>query len=228
MKKIRRTIAFLTIAVLIFSTILLVNLFYWATNSEFYEQAQLKNKVSSVVELNQQQINTINKSIIKYLTLRLNSIDIKCPIQSTHIFNAKEISHMVDVKKLFIYGYVFVAVASLIIVIVIIKLLLNKCLKSIIKITVITPFILIIMSVIIISVVLLDFNYWFNIFHKIIFTNNSWLLNPQTDTLIQIMPLKFFTSMFTHIVITSIISLAVLMILGFLTTKLLKKVMVTK
>ena len=229
MKKILRTIAFLTIATLIFSTTLLVNLFYWATNSEFYEHVQLQNKVSSVVKLSQQQINTINKRIIKYLTLRLNNLNIKYTVNGkiTHIFNAKELTHMQDVKKLFIYGYAFVAVASLIIAIIIIKLLLNKSLKNLIKITVVTPFSLIIISVLVISIVLLNFNFWFTIFHKIIFTNNSWLLDPQTDILIQIMPLNFFISMFTHIVMTSIVSLGIITILGFCTTKLLKK-MVTK
>ncbi len=39
-----------------------------------------------------------------------------------------------------------------------------------------------------------DFNSLFVLFHHIAFTNDLWLLNPQTDLLIRLMPLEFFIS----------------------------------
>ena len=39
-----------------------------------------------------------------------------------------------------------------------------------------------------------DFNSLFVLFHRIAFTNDLWLLNPQTDLLIRLMPLEFFIS----------------------------------
>ena len=40
----------------------------------------------------------------------------------------------------------------------------------------------------------LIFNSLFVLFHKVAFTNDLWLLNPQTDLLIRLMPIEFFIS----------------------------------
>ena len=40
----------------------------------------------------------------------------------------------------------------------------------------------------------IDFNSLFVLFHKVAFTNDLWLLNPQTDLLIRLMPTQFFIS----------------------------------
>ena len=39
-----------------------------------------------------------------------------------------------------------------------------------------------------------DFNSLFILFHKVAFTNDLWLLDPQTDLLIRLMPIEFFIS----------------------------------
>ena len=40
----------------------------------------------------------------------------------------------------------------------------------------------------------IDFDSLFVLFHKVAFTNDLWLLNPQTDLLIRLMPIEFFVS----------------------------------
>lgn len=40
----------------------------------------------------------------------------------------------------------------------------------------------------------IDFDSLFILFHKLAFTNDLWLLNPQTDLLIRLMPIEFFIS----------------------------------
>lgn len=40
----------------------------------------------------------------------------------------------------------------------------------------------------------IDFNSLFILFHKVAFTNDLWLLDPQTDLLIRLMPIEFFIS----------------------------------
>ena len=40
-----------------------------------------------------------------------------------------------------------------------------------------------------------DFSSAFNFFHRILFTNDLWLLNPETDLLIRICPSSMFESM---------------------------------
>ena len=40
-----------------------------------------------------------------------------------------------------------------------------------------------------------DFNSAFNFFHRILFTNDLWLLNPETDLLIRICPSSMFANL---------------------------------
>ena len=47
---------------------------------------------------------------------------------------------------------------------------------------------------IIIIAACIDFNSLFILFHRIAFTNDLWLLDPQTDLLIRLMPIEFFIS----------------------------------
>jgi len=42
---------------------------------------------------------------------------------------------------------------------------------------------------------LLDFDSLFRAFHRLMFTNDGWLLDPRTDLLIRLMPVSFFTEL---------------------------------
>ena len=46
-----------------------------------------------------------------------------------------------------------------------------------------------------------DFDGLFVTFHRVAFSNDGWLLNPQTDLLIRLMPVNFFVSLGTRILI---------------------------
>ena len=46
----------------------------------------------------------------------------------------------------------------------------------------------------------IDFNKYFTHFHEIFFNNDLWLLNPETDVLIQMLPLEFFTNISVAVV----------------------------
>ena len=47
---------------------------------------------------------------------------------------------------------------------------------------------------IVIILACIDFDSLFVLFHQVAFTNDLWLLNPQTDLLIRLMPIEFFIS----------------------------------
>ena len=52
-----------------------------------------------------------------------------------------------------------------------------------------------------------DFNSAFNFFHRILFTNDLWLLNPETDLLIRICPSSMFANMGLRIALRSAVIL---------------------
>ncbi len=204
------------LAVLMFSAILLLSVFYWATNAGYYQQAQMRNQVSEVVGLPQTKINIINDHIIDYLKLKTDDLQLNLnhDQRTIEVFNDKELEHMRDVRQLFIYGYIFLGISVAVLAAVLIITFYKRALKYFRRITVITPLILVIISIIVIAVVLVDFNYWFTIFHQISFTNELWLLDPQQDILIQIMPLDFFSRIFIRIIITTITGLAAVFVMG--------------
>lgn len=62
---------------------------------------------------------------------------------------------------------------------------------------------LILLPVILIPVSFINFDDFFNLFHKVIFHNNYWLFDPSTDPVILILPEQFFMHCLILIVVLS-------------------------
>ena len=77
----------------------------------------------------------------------------------------------------------------------------------------------------VIALACIDFDSLFVLFHKVAFTNDLWLLNPQTDLLIRLMPIEFFIS---YAAIIGGVWLAGMVGLLILSTIRIKKIQTTK
>ena len=105
-------------------------------------------------------------------------------------FNQKEQHHMADVQDLF--RLCRVAAWACATLCVTLALLLRKDFPWR---TVSRTLIALLASVtVLIILACVDFNSLFVLFHRIAFANDLWLLNPQTDLLIRLMPIEFFIS----------------------------------
>ena len=105
-------------------------------------------------------------------------------------FNQKEQHHMADVQDLFrlCRGGGWVCAALVIALAIILR-------KDFPWRTVSRTLIAILATVtVLIILACVDFNSLVVLFHRIAFTNDLWLLNPQTDLLIRLMPIEFFVS----------------------------------
>ena len=105
-------------------------------------------------------------------------------------FNAKEQHHMDDVQQLFhLCQRVGWTCGSLVIILVLI-------LHGGISWRTFRRALIAILGAVtcLIVIACIDFNSLFILFHQVAFTNDLWLLNPQTDLLIRLMPLEFFIS----------------------------------
>ena len=107
-------------------------------------------------------------------------------------FNQKEQQHMADVQSLFrmckLIG--FVCLGGFILT----ELFLNNGEKDHTNWRTFRRTLIAVLAVVSVVIVLacIDFNSLFILFHKVAFTNDLWLLNPQTDLLIRLMPTQFF------------------------------------
>lgn len=97
--------------------------------------------------------------------------------------------HFKEVRDLFNLGIKLLIVAVFAALILIYILWKNKININFLKYSGLTLLTLPLISLLLINV---DFTNAFTIFHKIMFNNDKWLLNPVTDPIINMMPEEFF------------------------------------
>ena len=115
-------------------------------------------------------------------------------------FNAREIAHMEDCQHMFdLLRTLRLSLAIAAALMVLLSLILEWKEKPARAVSVapmwIGSLILIVPLAIFGVWAALDFNSAFNFFHRILFTSDLWLLNPETDLLIRICPSSMFASM---------------------------------
>ena len=115
-------------------------------------------------------------------------------------FNAREIAHMEDCQRLFkLLRSLRLGLAIAAALMVLLSLILEWKEKPARAVSVapmwVGSLILIVPLAIFGVWAAIDFNSAFNFFHRILFTNDLWLLNPETDLLIRICPSSMFASM---------------------------------
>jgi len=131
------------------------------------------------------------------------------------VFEGRELKHMEDVRALFDKGYKIKNIllfTALVLAVILKYIYKNKILKLLFKGGIIFSGILIVVGLIIIF----NFNKAFIIFHEILFSNDLWILNPEEDLLIQMLPSNFFSDLGLLIVkryiITTVVITAVYLI----------------
>ena len=105
-------------------------------------------------------------------------------------FNPKEQHHMADVQDLFYLcrdAGLLACAASILLGVAARKRINWRMLHR-------TLLAILVAVTAVIALACIDFHSLFILFHKIAFTNDLWLLNPQTDLLIRLMPIEFFIS----------------------------------
>lgn len=130
-------------------------------------------------------------------------------------FNAREIQHMEDCARLFdllrtLRLSLAVAAALLVLLSLILEWREKPARAGSIAPMWIASLILIVPLAIFGIWAAVDFNSAFNFFHKILFTNDLWLLNPETDLLIRICPSSMFANLGLRIALR-----AAVVLLGF-------------
>ena len=115
-------------------------------------------------------------------------------------FNAREIQHMEDCQRLFdllrtLRLSLAIAAALLVLLSLILEWKEKPARAGSVAPVWIASLILIVPLAIFGVWAALDFNSAFNFFHRLLFTNDLWLLNPETDLLIRICPASMFESM---------------------------------
>lgn len=189
-------------------TFLMISIENNAYNKSYYLRAYKKFNIEKETGRIMYELDEITNHIIHYL--KGNGGD---ELLSPY-FNEREVLHMRDVQNLFKYERIVKYFFGIISIIIMVYLGYKKEYKFLGRTLTFGLFInhviLIILSLLIIS----DFNRYFTIFHHIFFNNDLWLLDPNTDLMIQMLPEEFFIGMATKIGLSFFIYLSILQIVG--------------
>ena len=185
--------------------ILFITSFEIGAYSDFgwYESAYEKYGVLEDLDMEMEDVMHVTEEMMAYL--RGNRVDLVVDTvvdgEEREFFNDREKSHMVDVKNLFIGGLWIRRIAVCLFAVSLLALIKTKAnwkrilpksfligLGAFLGITAGAG--LLFMS---------DFNKYFLLFHELFFSNDLWLLNPETDLLIRMLPEGFFLDMVRRI-----------------------------
>lgn len=162
----------------------------------FYEKEYAKYQVLDDVKMEMKDVLFVTDEMMDYLIDKRDDLVIETKVdgQIREFFNDREKLHMEDVKRLFLQGLMLRNIALLITVLCLIGLIITKSnLKGILPKAFVCATILIgIVSLLATLYVSQNFSKVFVQFHLLFFTNDLWILNPETDLMINILPEGFF------------------------------------
>ena len=134
------------------------------------------------------------KTITDYLTGRVEEFQFTFTMDDTEYlaFNEKEQLHMADCRVLFrLCGRIAAASGAMVVLLFCLLLVRReqKAFSLLARVIAAEILLLIVLGVL----AACFFTEAFTLFHRLLFSNNLWLLNPQTDLLVRLMPTAFFT-----------------------------------
>jgi integral membrane protein (TIGR01906 family) len=209
--------------VLIFSLpvlLLLTNVELATFDLEFFEMKYEEFNIMEATGIEKQDLMEITNGLLDYLRGKRDNIVIYAKVhgEMEQIFENREIAHLVDVRVLYKKGFILRNMLMLICILSVGCLFLfnRGKLRKTLVIAASMPMILIgIFYLLLIT----DFNKYFTYFHLVLFDNDLWLLNPETDILIQMYPLDFFYSIALKIINMFLIQLSIILFITLLIPK---------
>lgn len=183
------------------------------TDYGWYERSYEKYGVLDDLEMQMEDVIHVTKEMMTYLRGNRADLVVETNVDGEvrEFFNDREKAHMVDVKNLFVGGLWIRRIAILVFLFSIVFLIRSEAdWKKIL------PKSFLIGLGVFIGITggagllfMSDFNKYFLLFHEMFFSNDLWLLNPETDLLIRMLPEGFFLDMVVRIGIIFLLLLSV-------------------
>lgn len=197
--------------------LLLTSLDVVAFNLNNYKKSFVKYGIAEMTGMDSENLECIIEDVLKYLRDDRKELDTKVIIEGKEgeVFGDREKLHMADVKELFVRGKVLRNASFMLFIIIALflikkdrhwKKLISNVLLYISAINMLFLFILLLMKI--------NFNRYFTYFHIILFNNDLWELNPNTDILVQMLPESFFYDTAVKTIFYFMTSLVVLSLSG--------------
>lgn len=169
----------------------------------WYEKAYKKYDVLDKLDMEMQDVMYVTEEMMAYLRGNRTDLVVLTIVdgREREFFNDREKAHMVDVRNLFVGGLWIRRIAALVLALLIILMVKTKSnWKHLLPQSLLIGFGAFVGIIVVVgTVVASDFNKYFLLFHEMFFRNDLWLLNPETDLLIRMLPEGFFFDMVLRI-----------------------------
>ncbi|MDO4326044.1 MAG: TIGR01906 family membrane protein [bacterium] len=191
---------------------------YWTPG--YFEREYDRYDVLDAVSMEMDDLLTVTDHMMAYLRGKQENLQIQTTVngETREFFNERELAHMEDVKQLFLLALtvrkwcILLAVLSAILLFFFtldpVKILARSLLWGTVLFFSLTGLLIFFIS--------RDFSSSFTKFHELFFTNDLWLLDPETDLLINIVPEAFFMDTAARIALIFCFLLLFTLILSFL------------
>ncbi len=199
-------IATYVVSVSIIIILLVTSIGHNCFHRDLYQQQYEKLNTSQELGVTKKDLNLVTDVLLDYLEDHRNNIKVKITIQGKlqNAFNIKEEAHMEDVKRLYHFALVIRNVAFVLLILSLILLFsrLKKSTWTELSISYIKTSIIFIMFFGMLAIwAYADFDAFWTMFHKVLFRNDLWLLDPAKDFMIHLFPEAFFGKLVKNIVI---------------------------
>ena len=179
----------------------------------FYNYAYNRNETHELIRISEQDLERVTRLLMSHMRGNVDHLDIIVTIDGEvrPFFSEIEIKHMEDVQDLFMIGFMIRNIALLLFTATLLSGFLYErrpVLKEYAHSFIYGTIALIVSLGTLLVIIFSNFERAFVIFHEIFFDNDLWLLDPDIDLLINIVPLQFFIDLF--IVIMALFALLVI------------------
>lgn len=206
---------------------------YWTPG--YYEREYTKyNVLNDLPEMSMEDLLHVTDEMMAYLRGNRDDLHVFTFMGGEYreFFNAREIAHMEDVRGLFIGGLWIRRIGLLFTILFIGGLMLWSKRKpehkvflkeSVPRSFCIGTGIFFVVTLFLCGIISTNFSKYFVVFHHIFFNNDLWLLNPETDMLINIVPEPFFMDTAFRIAIVFACMVIAFLVLNLFLWKCAKK-----
>ena len=182
-------------AVLLFHVLILAAILYFSLfRAGFLYQECERYQVASRLKISGEELHQVTDRLISYVKGYSEDLDIVVTMNgsSREFFNERDKQHVEDVAVMLEQFRAAAGVAVFILLILLGFLLYRRKLSLLCKTYLFSWLLWILLSVVVGVWLLADLTGFINTFHRLLFRNNNWVLNPVNDLLIWLFPEELF------------------------------------
>jgi integral membrane protein (TIGR01906 family) len=186
------------ISILLFPALLVASIQLTTFDKAFYARQYEQLDTAKTIGISKDDLSRVTGELLDYIKGTRPSLDgIQAEINGEvrEVFNEREKAHMVDVQSLFVFASKVrnVSVAGILLLSAALYYTSRKHPLRVFAPSYLTAAaVLLALLAVLVPVIQSNFAYYWDQFHYLFFDNDLWILNPETDIMIQMVPEPFF------------------------------------